>query len=95
MIRALWRRLMSALSPAPVDWSGNPEDYGVDGELITLAATPSRILEISQQIAEEIGAQTELDNLGDCESVVFMEDFPVLNLIQFTEGLIKRGIVKP
>lgn len=52
-------------------------------------------LEIAQVIAEEIGMQCETDNLGDGESVCFMESLPTLNLVAFTEGLIERGIIKP
>lgn len=52
------------------------------------------LTEIAQMIAEEIGLQCEIDNLGDCESIVFMESVPALNLVQLTEGLMERGIAR-
>lgn len=38
--------------------------------------------------AEEIGSQTEIDNLGDGESVIFLAESPVVNLIRLAERVV-------
>ena len=48
------------------------------------------VMELAQLIAAELVAQgNELDDLGDCESVVVMNSFVCLNLIQLSEVILK------
>lgn len=47
------------------------------------------VMAFAVEIGKAISKQTEIDNLGDCESVMFMEICPVLNLVQLAEELIK------
>jgi hypothetical protein len=48
-------------------------------------------MELAQLIAAELVAQgNELDDLGDCESVVVMNSFVCLNLIQLAEVILEK-----
>ena len=47
--------------------------------------------ELAQVIADEIARQgNEVDNLGDNESVVLMDNCPTINLVQLAECIIKE-----
>lgn len=45
------------------------------------------VTELAIKISELIAWQTETDNLGDLESIVFMGELPCLNLVELAEEL--------
>ena len=47
------------------------------------------IEELAERLAEAIAKQTEIDNLGDGESIILMAPSPILNLKQIAEEILK------
>lgn len=46
------------------------------------------VTDLAQRLAEAIAKQVEIDNLGDCESVVLMRETPTLNLVEIAETIL-------
>lgn len=60
--------------------------------LFNVEPEPNDATKLAVLIADAISEQTEIDSLGDTESVCFMESLPTVNLVQLAERLIEKGV---